>query len=616
MSEAPSNESGAPPVSPLEPGKATPWSRFISPAIILLAAALAGTPLHFRSYSCGHDFDFHLVSWFEVLSSWHHGILYPHWAASPNFGAGEPRFLFYPPLTWMLGALLAWVGGWDVATHGMVYLLLAATGLGTWALAREVLDDAPATLAGCAAIFSGYALFTAYERSAYGELTGGLWIPLLLLFALRDRKPSGQFLNRAFDGSTLPLALVLAGAWLSNVPLGVMASYLLAAVVVVAALLRKSWTPVLRASIGGLLGFGLSSIYLLPAVWEQRWVDVQQAIDDPGSRIESSWLFARHADPALELHDTELLKVSIIAATMLAVCFGSVFLAWMRGKLTADRSRWIILASIPVVILLLQLPVSLPVWNLLPKLRFLQFPWRWLVVLEAPMAIFFAVAVWPARRWRRVLVLAFCMAVFGAATVFAGYVFFQVCDPEDTVSAMAEAYDSGAGYEGTDEYEPPGADDSMVATGLPSACLVRDASAELGKATPDANPDWYPEQGSCEATFAAISRSPEHMHVEAAIARAGYLILRLRSYPAWRISVNGQVVHSLPQREDGLIAVPVAQGPVDLAVDWTATPDVIAGRWLSGIALLMLVPLGWLERRLGRNLERRLKRGPSGLRSS
>ena len=45
--------------------------------------------------------------------------------------------------------------------------------------------------------------------------------------------------------------------------------------------------------------------------------------------------------------------------------------------------------------LFLQFPFSLPLWNLLPDLRFLQFPWRWLVVLEAPMGIFAAAALWP-----------------------------------------------------------------------------------------------------------------------------------------------------------------------------------------------------------------------------
>ena len=77
-----------------------------APLIIFLAAFVAIVPQLIRGNSCGHDFDVHLVSWLDCVNAWHHGIPYPHWAPSPNYGAGEPRFVFYPPLTWMLGAAL------------------------------------------------------------------------------------------------------------------------------------------------------------------------------------------------------------------------------------------------------------------------------------------------------------------------------------------------------------------------------------------------------------------------------------------------------------------------------------------------------------------------------
>jgi hypothetical protein len=408
-------------------------------------------------------------------------------------------------------------------------------------------------------------------------------------------------MKRAFDGSTAPLALVVAGAWLSNAPVGVMACYLLAAVALAVALLSRSWAPIVRATIAAALGMGVAAIYLIPAAWEQRWADIRQATGDPGERIENSWLFARHADPLLELHDIELRRVSMIAVAMIAVALAGLLVSWRRKSLNAGRRWWIPLALIPPAILFLQLPISLPVWDLLPKLRFLQFPWRWLVVLEVPMAIFFASAVWPVRRWRRVAVVTVCAAVFLAASATAGRSFFQPCDEEDNVLAMAGVYRTGAGFPGTDEYAPPGADSSLVATGLPDACLVADPAAKLGVVdAPGANPDWWVEQGSCDATLAWQPGLPEHRRLRAIARHAGYLILRLRSYPAWRVTVNGQSVSDLPRRDDGLMAVAVPQGPVDLTVDWTTTHDALAGRWLSALALLLLTALWLLERKLSR----------------
>jgi 6-pyruvoyl-tetrahydropterin synthase related domain len=584
------------------------WRGLLGPAVILVAAFAATSPQLFRGNSCGHDFNFHLVSWLDTVASWRHGSFYPHWAPSPNFGAGEPRFVFYPPLTWIVGALIGLVAPWKGVPLVVTWLLLAGTGLATRMLARQALSDPPATLAGCAAMFSGYALFTAYERSAFGELSGGFWIPLLLLLVFRDGNPAGSVWRRALDGSIAPLALVLAGAWLSNAPLGVMASYLLAAVALTMAVQRRSWAPVLRATVAAGLGLGLAAFYLVPAAMEQKWVEIRQATDDPGLLIENSWLFARHAsNPALELHDVELFKASAIGITMIAVALGGLFIAWRRGKLPGKREWWIALALIPVVVFLLQLPISLPVWNVLPKLRFLQFPWRWLVVLEAPMAIFFASAVWMSRRWLRMSLLGVCVVWLLGATLFTTQVFFQFCDYEDSVRGTLRAFRNGSGFEGTDEYAPPGADDSLVALNLPDACLTANPRVVLGTSVDDLTPVYQPVTGQCDATFSwnqnAGRASAEHLHLAAVTPRAGYLVLKLRTYPAWQIKLNGQLMNSLPQREDGLMVVPVPNGAVSLSVDWTNTADVIAGRWLSLVALFLLTCLfllerGWAEPRL------------------
>jgi len=113
---------------------------------------------------------------------------------------------------------------------------------------------------------------------------------------------------------------------------------------------------------------------------------------------------------------------------------------------------------------------------------------------------------------------------------------------------------------------------------------------------------WNPAQGSCDATFAAAPESqptqPEHLQIATDLPHPGYLVLRLRSYPAWQVRLNGQPAPAHAPREDGLMAIPFPQGPVNLTVDWHTTDDVLAGRWISGISLLLVTLLCLLERRL------------------
>ena len=573
--------------------------KLAGPAAILAAAGVAVAPQLLRGGSCGHDFDFHLVSWFDALRSWQQGTFYPHWSPSPNYGAGEPRFVFYPPLTWMLGAALGAVMQWQYVEAALTYLMLAAAGLATYALARQALERGPATVAGCAALFSGYSLFNAYERSAFGELTGGFWIPLLLLFALRDARPETTTLRRVLDGSTVWLALTIAGAWLSDVPLGVLACYLLAAVALGAAWLRRSWAPVIRAAAATAVGLALTGVYLLPAIAEQSWVNVAGATDDPGTRVETSWMFARHADPNLDLHDVELFRVSVIGATMLALALACMLIAWKRRRLTKERAWWVVLAAIPVTVLFLQLPISLPVWHFVPKLRMLQFPWRWYVAVQAPMAIFLGAAVWVHRTWlRRLLYAAVGCAAF-AAMLVAGLNMYQTCYAEDTVWSMHNVYVAGTGFEGSDEYEPQFADNELLATGLPEACLTATATTKLGEGSAGTTPEWTPEQRSCLAIFRVThpgNPAAEHLRVDAEMPRAGFVVLRLRSYPAWRVVLNGAELAGLPEREDGLLAVPVPQGPVHLSVDWETTRAMRLGQLLSLAALAAWAGLLVLER--------------------
>jgi hypothetical protein len=568
------------------------------PAIILLAAAIADAPLVIRGPSCGSDLYFHLTSWFEAQHSMLLGIPYPHWTPHSNLGTGEPRFVFYPPLTWMAGAAAGLILPWKSVAPGMTFLIFAAIGLANRALAGEVLADGPATMAGCAAIFAGFPLLTVYERADFAELTGSFWIPLLILFLLRDRNPAGGVWKRALDGSTAPLALVLAGAWLSNVPVGLMASYLLAAMAVAVALLERSWAPVVRATVGTVLAFGLAAIYLVPAAWEQPWANLQFAVSLPHFKVWNSWLFSHHTDMVLLRLDPELQTISWVAVGMMAVAVGGALVAWRRGTLPGERRWWLPLFLIPFAVLFLLLPVSLPVWNLLPKLMYLQFSWRWLEALVAPTAIFFAAAVWFEPLRKRIPSLAVCGIVFVAIGAAAGRYWYHSCGPN--LDRLLAAEVDGRGVYGKPEYTTPDARYAMVPFGQPDACLTRSIWSALGEGKPGADPEWVGERAKCDGSFVAILDPPEHKRITGVANYAGYLVLRLRNYPAWRVTVNGRPTAPAVDHIYGLMAVPVPQGRVNVSVDWGATPDVIAGRWISAIALLLLVAHGWAERRFSR----------------
>jgi hypothetical protein len=547
-------------------------------ALVFAAAGIAALPLAWRGTSCGHDFDFHLESWMEVLRQWRQGVVYPHWAASANYGAGEPRFVFYPPLSWMLGALLSLFMPWIRVPLVFTMFALGAMGASFFKMAREWMPEDNAARAACLYVVNPYVLFVAYERAAYGELLAGAWMPLLVLFALRTWPAMPQ------------LAVVVAGLWLTNAPAAVMGCYALVVIVAVTAIGERRWSLIGRAAGGTALGLGLAGFYLVPAVYEQSWVEIQRAIGD-GMRVEDSFLFG-HTGEAF--HDQVLRTASWIAVVLLVATAGAAVLSYRARR----RGPWWPLVALAVVIAGLLLPFSDGVWRHAPELRFLQFPWRWLLVLSLALAALVGLALREGARTRRanltrvgaVVVVAVCVS--GVAWVF----FWQPCDDEDSVRAQVATFRDG-GFEGTDEYTAAPADNDAIQQELPQIRVVRAADGDEGNSAAGQNPEWKPGGADLIPSEIQIRRWDVERMSATVRSGAGFAVLRVMDYPAWRVTVNGARVDARPRRDDGLMTVPVAEGTSEIEVRYGATPDVWAGRVLSLMAAILWIGLAGLAAR-------------------
>ena len=144
-------------------------------------------------------------------------------------------------------------------------------------------------------------------------------------------------------------------------------------------------------------------------------------------------------------------KVSTVAmGLMLAAGIAAVFVARRRRTL---GSAWWVLLAIGALSVCLMFPVSWPLWKLLPKLAFVQFPWRWLGPFGLVFAFFVAAA--PTKRLTQA-------ALWGSMAVMIvglGVAIVNDCwwDSED-IPVIAGGIHSSNGYEGTDEYQPVGSD--------------------------------------------------------------------------------------------------------------------------------------------------------------
>ena len=545
-------------------------------ATLLITTLAATGTLLTRGASCGHDFDFHLVSWMEVANAWHNGLVYPHWAASPNYGAGEPRFVFYPPASWMLGAMLGSIFGWSASAWWFTAICLLCAGLAMQRLAREFLPPHVAVAAACLYIANPYMLFVAYERTAYGELMASALLPLLFAFSLRTEAPIAA------------TAVTIAGIWLVNAPSGVMACYALLWIALLRLASDRAWRAPLRLGGATLLGLGLAAFYLVPAAWQQRWVDIVRAIG-PGMRFQDSFLFHHTGE---SFHDGVLHTASILACMLLAFGFTSLLL-W-RGALRPRRLLW--LASLIPLILFLLLPLSAPLWNHAPRLGYVQFPWRWLLVLAPVVAL--SVAGGLGRRLRPVWLIVGVVLLCTASIAYYIRHFHQHCDEEDVVSAQVALMHDESGEEGTDEYTPRNDDNAEVTQDMPPVRVLVKADGEEPNSGKEINPEWTADaDAERHATISVQHWSSEQRVVNVDTPAAGFAVFRLMDYPAWTVRRDGAALTVRPRRDDGLLTVPVPQGRSHIEIRWRTTKDVWIGRILSLLAVCVWIFAWYRERR-------------------
>lgn len=555
-------------------------------------ALLLVLPLLLHGPSCGHDFGFHVQSWVDAAEQMRHGVLLPHWAYSPAYNSGEPRFVFYPPVSWVLGSLLLLVLPANLVPAAFTFVSLTLAGWAMWALARRFTGQSGALLASAAYLVNPYMLFTAFERTAFAELLAAAWMPWLLRAALAD------------EIKVVPVALPLALLWLTNAPAAVMGTYSLALIVAVRVLWRWKgamrgeapgvsstllWQPAIAGGAGLVLGLGLSSFYLLPAAWERKYVQIAMAII-PNMRVEDNFLFGHTGNGP---HDQVLHSASMISLGLLGLTAAVLAVASTRKERAGEPlvgQQIAVLGVLALLIALLLCPFSLPVWHGLPELAFLQFPWRWMAVLGCV----FGAGVASVLRGLRVPAAASVLGSLALAAVCspaAMVPFRQGCEANELPRDRAALFATHHGVEPTDEYTPTTADNDQLRWDNPGWWLATTAEAPGPNTVPNpaATIENYDVPAPLDQTISGTA--PMHLHIDASTPQD--LILNLRDYPAWEVTVNSAYAEHL-QREDGLLAIPLPAGSDQVDVRWRRLPDV----WLGdGMSLCAVCIAAWLGRR-------------------
>jgi hypothetical protein len=360
-------------------------------------------------------------------------------------------------------------------------------------------------------------------------------------------------------------AMPFCAIWLSNAPASVIATYSVTLLFIVAALRQRSLSVLVNGATGVALGFGLASFYLIPAIYEQRWVQISAALYG-GLRPADNFLYARTSDTEHDAFNRIASHVAIVLA-LWAIC--AALTAWhaisRANTNNLKSSHFVLLAVLSLSAIVVMFPVTSILWRFLPELRFVQFPWRWMSIIALCALIFTAAAARGSLRWFWLLFAAWIIA--GSAHYMVKHAWW---DTEDMPTLQAELQD-GTGFEGTDEYDPAGDDRSDLPQKEARAYIPRHGSRPLAQN---------------ESNVVVEKWNAEHRAVRVVSKNPDNVVLRVLNYPAWRVTVNGEAVRPSHAKGTEEMIVPIPAGESKVRIDFTRTTDRTLGGWISAASLI------------------------------
>ncbi len=377
--------------------------------LIVLLSLLPMAPMLQPGYQWhAHDARHSVYFLFEFDRGIQDGSLFPRWQPDFAFGYGYPFFNIYGPLAFYAGEALHLAGLPIVdAVKAVFALSITLSGLAMYGFVKQVLGapgqrNAAGLVAAVAYMAMPYRLVDIYVRAGLAESVAYVWVPLVLW-------GTWATLHRPRLANVLGLALAYAALLFTHPLTVLLLTLILVFYVAFLALARlkdevspRRWTResilplfghlghiLLPTAFALVLGLGLSAVFGLPAMTENRFVRLDQWYGGRytwgGDFVEFFQLFSPRWGMGASVpgpDDQVSFQLGAVPVVLGLVAVASLLI---RRK---DRAFRLIafFAALVVVATFLMLEASAPLWQTLPLVRVVQFPWRLLTLTVFSMA--------------------------------------------------------------------------------------------------------------------------------------------------------------------------------------------------------------------------------------
>lgn len=541
----------------------------IWPWLLVLILALPTFSLMVRS-GIFTIHDPHLFRIKEFASCAQDGIFPCRWAADSGKGYGEPLFIFYAQFPYWITQSFHFIGFSLLDSAKIVYSLsLVLSGLTMFLLAERYWGTKGGLISSVLYIYAPYRAVDVWVRGALPEALAYVYYPLLIYF-LDLYLEKRQYIH--ILGLGLTLALLITTHNLSFV----MFAPFMGGWWLFRCLKLRSFSSIRGLFGAGFIALALSAYYLLPVIAESHLVTLS-------ATVQGYYDFHIHFTTLKELFISRYwgYGASLWARKFLSVSIGQVHwilpvillpfavIKFIRHEPLA--TSYLLLLLLGFGALFLTHGKSSFIWNLVPFMKYIQFPWRFLSVatffLSLASGLF--VKLFP---WKLIPLLLLLLILFTNHSFFRPDIWRNIGDKEEYSGAL---WDEGR-------------------------------SSSLSDFWPVFAPQTPADFAPLGVTFLSGSGFTENIIRKAqsseftvySLASENRINLPIVYFPGWQVKVNGYPVQIKPGGSLGLINLKIASGKSHITANFTDTPVVKAGNIISLMALF-LSPLWLLKRYTG-----------------
>ena len=520
-------------------------------------------PLLQAGFYQSHDGFTHIFHLIEINMCLRHGIIYPRWFFDMYWGYGGSVLTFYPPFIYYSVLPFYWMtqsyfAGFKIAIVAGVII----SALLMYSFARIYWGKAGSLLAAIAYIYAPYHIIDIYVRGAYLESLNYIFLPALLILVHKVVTTGKRHFVALF-------ALILGISFISHIM-----SFLFIFILVPYALLhtgRSRWRQAMPLAAGFVMAICMTTFYWLPLGLQKSFTHTMEIARDHFDFHDNFVNLPRLISLSWPWGDT------VPGPSDMSLQIGMVHIIFFLLSLLAiprltvkQRRITMLFQGLSLFCIFMTLSQATFLWEKLPFIFLLQFPWRLLLFVNffLSFAAGAALHIFSSRgnktmNWAAVFGIILMLAIYGP---YCKAIYPDLIFPSESDCNRATIYKKALGWH-EPQYVPKWVEQPPA--GPPKEKVVLEGEGKIEE----------------------VKISPYKLSFRYSIPAETRCMVNIFYYPGWECHIEGQPHPMHPKEFTGEMLILLPPGKHRAELQFSNPLSVTIAQIISLVSLFIIIRL-------------------------